>query len=38
MGFTQPVTEINIKKMFLGRKARLVRKADNLAAICKPII
>jgi hypothetical protein len=29
----------NIKiKMFLGSKARLVRKADNLAAIYEPIV
>jgi hypothetical protein len=45
MGFTQPLTEMsteNIKKkiikMFLGSKARLVRGADNLNAIYKPIV
>jgi hypothetical protein len=26
------------KKMFLGGKAQPVRKADNLTAICEPII
>jgi hypothetical protein len=24
--------------MFLGRKARPVRRADNLTAICEPIV
>jgi hypothetical protein len=28
----------NIKKMFLGSKVRLVRRADNLAAIYEPIV
>jgi hypothetical protein len=37
LGFTQPLTEINIrirKIMFLGSRARPVFKADNLNAIC----
>jgi hypothetical protein len=39
--FTQPLTEMsarNIKIMFLGNKVRRVRKADNLTAICEPIV
>jgi hypothetical protein len=28
----------NIKIMFLGSKLRLVRRADNLTAICEPIV
>jgi hypothetical protein len=41
MEFTQPLTEMstrNIKKMFLGSRERLAREADNLAAICEPIV
>jgi hypothetical protein len=41
MGFTQPLTEMSTgnikKKMFVGRKVRLVRGADNLTAIYEPI-
>jgi hypothetical protein len=38
---SQPLTEMNtrnIKILFLGRKVRLVRRADNLTAIYKPIV
>jgi hypothetical protein len=42
LGFTQPLTEMssrNIKIiMFLGIKVRQVRRADNLTAICEPIV
>jgi hypothetical protein len=42
LGFTQPLTEMstsNIKLiMFLGSKARPVRRADNLTAIREPIV
>jgi hypothetical protein len=42
LGFTQPLTEMitrNIKIiMFLGSRARLVRKADNFTTICEPIV
>jgi hypothetical protein len=40
-GVTQPLTEIstrNRKIMFLGSRARPVRRADNLGAICEPIV
>jgi hypothetical protein len=36
-GFTKPVTEMSIGR-FLGCKAEPVRKADNLTAICEPIV
>jgi hypothetical protein len=39
---TQPLTEMSTRNikiiMFLGSKARLVRKADNLTAIYEPIV
>jgi hypothetical protein len=39
---TQPLTEMNIRNikiiMFLGSKVRWLRRADNLAAICEPIV
>jgi hypothetical protein len=41
LGFTQPLTEISTRsrnKNFLGSKAWSVSKADNLAAICEPIV
>jgi hypothetical protein len=41
LGLTQPLTEMSIgrwKIIFLGSRARPVRRADNLAAICEPII
>jgi hypothetical protein len=40
-GFTQPLTQISTKGrkvMFLGSKARPVRRADNLPAICELIV
>jgi hypothetical protein len=40
--FTQPLTEMSTRNikiiMFLGSKVRRVRKADNLTAICEPIV
>jgi hypothetical protein len=39
--FTQPLTEMSFgsrKTMFLGSRARPVRKADNFTAICEPIV
>jgi hypothetical protein len=39
--FTQPLTEMSIRSrrtMFLGSRARPVRRADNLTAICEPIV
>jgi hypothetical protein len=39
---TQPLTEMNTRNikiiMFLEGKVRLVRRADNLTAICEPIV
>jgi hypothetical protein len=37
MEFSLVVTEVKII-MFLGSKLRRVRKADNLTAICEPIV
>jgi hypothetical protein len=37
MGFTQPLTKISIRKL-PEAKERLARKANNLTAICEPII
>jgi hypothetical protein len=40
-GFTQYLTEMSARSrkiIFLGSKVRLVRGADNLAAICEPIV
>jgi hypothetical protein len=40
-GVTQPLTEIgtrNRKIKFLGSKVQPVRRADNLTAICEPIV
>jgi hypothetical protein len=34
--FTQPQTEMSTRNL-PGGKARLMRKADNLAAICEPL-
>jgi hypothetical protein len=39
--FTQPLTEMSTKSrkiMFLGSRARPVLRADNLTAICGPIV
>jgi hypothetical protein len=42
LGFAQPLTEMstgNIKIiMFQRSKVRRVRRADNLTAICKPVV
>jgi hypothetical protein len=39
---TQPLTEMSTRNikiiMFLWSKVRLVRRADNLTAICEPIV
>jgi hypothetical protein len=37
LGSTQPLTEMSTKD-FPGGKGRPARKADNLTAICEPII
>jgi hypothetical protein len=37
LGSTQPLTEMSTRKI-PGGKARPARKADNLAAICEPIV
>jgi hypothetical protein len=37
LGSTQPVTEMSIRNLHEG-KGRPVRKADNLTAICEPIV
>jgi hypothetical protein len=41
LGLTQPLTEMSTRSrkiMFVGSRARAVRGADNLAAICEPIV
>jgi hypothetical protein len=37
LGLTQPLTEMSTRNL-LGGKGRLECKADNLAAICEPIV
>jgi hypothetical protein len=37
LGPTQPLTEMSTRKL-RGGKERQARKADNLTAICEPII
>jgi hypothetical protein len=37
VGSTQPLTEISTG-IFLGRKERPARKADNFTAICEPTV
>jgi hypothetical protein len=37
LGSTQPLTEMSTKNLPLG-KGRPARKADNLTAICEPIV
>jgi hypothetical protein len=37
LGSTQPLTEISTRNL-PGGKGRPVRKADNLTAICEPIV
>jgi hypothetical protein len=41
VGITQPLTVMSTRSrkiMFLGCKARPVRRADNLTVICEPIV
>jgi hypothetical protein len=38
LGSTQPLTEIEYQESSLGGKWRPARKADNLTAICEPIV
>jgi hypothetical protein len=37
LGSTQPLTEMSTRNL-PGGKVRLVRGADNLTAICEPIV
>jgi hypothetical protein len=41
-GRTRPLTEMSTRNtkitMFLGSKVRRLRRADNLTAICEPIV
>jgi hypothetical protein len=37
LGFTQPLTDISTRNL-AGGKVRPARKADNLTAICEPIV
>jgi hypothetical protein len=37
LGSTQPLTEMNTRNL-PGGKGRPARKADNLTAICEPIV
>jgi hypothetical protein len=37
LGSTQPVTEMSTKNLLVG-KGQLALGADNLTAICKPIV
>jgi hypothetical protein len=37
LGLTQPLTEMSTRNL-LGGKGRPARKADNLVAICEPIV
>jgi hypothetical protein len=37
LGSTQPLTEMNTRNLS-GGKGRPTRKADNLTAICEPIV
>jgi hypothetical protein len=36
--FSNRMSTRNIKIIFLGSKVRRVRRADNLAVICEPIV
>jgi hypothetical protein len=41
LGFTQPLTEMSTRSrkiMFLGCRAWPERRADNIVAICEPIV
>jgi hypothetical protein len=35
---TQPLTEMSIRNLPAGGKAQPARKADNLTAVCEPIV
>jgi hypothetical protein len=37
LGWTQPLTEMSTRKLPVG-KGQQARKADNLTAICEPIV
>jgi hypothetical protein len=37
LGSTQPLTEMSSRNL-LGSKGRPTRKADNLTALCEPIV
>jgi hypothetical protein len=37
LGSTQPLTEMSTRNLTGGKK-RLARRADNLTAICEPIV
>jgi hypothetical protein len=37
LGLTQPLTELSTRNLPSGKK-RPARRADNLAAICEPIV
>jgi hypothetical protein len=38
LGLTQPLTEMNTRNLSGGGKQRPVHKADNLTAICEPVV
>jgi hypothetical protein len=38
LGLTQLLSEMSIRECSLGIRARPARKADNLTAICEPIV
>jgi hypothetical protein len=38
LGSTQPLTEMSTRNLPGGGKERLARKADNLTAVCEPIV
>jgi hypothetical protein len=38
LGVTQPITKICTTKIIVWGKAGLERKADNLTAICVPVV
>jgi hypothetical protein len=38
LGSTQPLTEMSTRNLPGGGKGRPARKADNLTAICEPIV
>jgi hypothetical protein len=38
LGSAQPLTEMSTRNLPRGKGGRLARKADNLTAICEPIV